>query len=95
MIKIPIYEYLTVDKKKSCGYCIKPYEIEQKISDEPLKSCPECNNPVKRLISCTTFVLKGSGWYKDGYSGKANITSKEKKEASDKKEEGLERKLGD
>ena len=57
------------------------FEIEQKITDEKIERCPRimgdrltlgrsfpCGQPVERLISSgTTFVLKGPGWYKDGY----------------------------
>jgi len=56
------------------------FEIWQGINDDRLETCPVsvpiakdapyeevCNAPVKRLISNTNFVLKGKGWYKDGY----------------------------
>lgn len=57
-----IYEY-------ACMSCDHTWEEEQKLSDEPTKMCPSCKeNTAKRLISKTSFVLKGSGWYKDGYS---------------------------
>ena len=59
---MPIYEY---DCEK-CG-CV---EAIQRISDEPLKSCPVCQSPVARRISRSAFHLKGSGWYKTDYSGK-------------------------
>lgn len=55
-----IYEY-------ECQKCEKILEIEQKISEEPLDKCPECGHVIKRIISNTSFVLKGKGWFKDGY----------------------------
>lgn len=62
-----LYEY----RCRKCGLDI---EIEQGISADPkrLLYCPYCERmrPVKRLISRSTFVLKGSGWGKDGYGGK-------------------------
>lgn len=59
---MPIYEY-------ACGKCEHEFEVEQRMSDPPVKTCPECRSrKVKRLISRTSFVLKGSGWYSDLYS---------------------------
>lgn len=44
-------------------------EVEQRICDEPLSRCPLCTiGTVKRLISCSNFVLKGDCWYRDGYN---------------------------
>jgi len=61
---MPVYEYLCI----LCGHC---FEREQKIKDEPLKRCPECDKPgLSRLIQHTGFALKGDGWSKDGYAGK-------------------------
>jgi putative FmdB family regulatory protein len=58
---MPIYEYECVD----CG---KQFEAFQRISDKPLKSCQFCQGHVHRLISRSSFSLKGGGWYQDGYS---------------------------
>ncbi len=58
---MPIYEYRCL----SCGY---QFEEMQRISDEPIKTCPKCGGPVQRLISNTSFILKGSGWYKTDYT---------------------------
>jgi putative FmdB family regulatory protein len=59
---MPIYEYL-------CDKCGHEFEREQRITEEPVKTCPECRaRKVQRLISRTGFVLKGSGWYSDLYS---------------------------
>ena len=44
------------------------FEVEQKITDEPLDKCKECGAPLQRLISKSSFVLKGKGWERDGYS---------------------------
>ena len=61
---MPIYEY-------ACDKCDHEFEVEQRISDDPVKTCPKCRSrKVKRLISRTSFVLKGSGWYSDLYSSK-------------------------
>ena len=59
---MPTYEY-------ACDKCGHEFEREQRITDDPVKTCPECRGrKVRRLISSTSFVLKGSGWYSDLYS---------------------------
>ena len=60
------YEY-------ACEACGHQWEAEQSIKDAPLKSCVSCGeNKAKRLISGGTgFLLKGGGWYADGYGSKA------------------------
>lgn len=59
--KMPVYEY-------ECKQCNKVFEVQQKMSDAPLTQCPECQAPVKKLISINSFQLKGGGWYADGYA---------------------------
>jgi putative FmdB family regulatory protein len=66
---MPVYEY-------ECQECNKVFEVQQKIADKPLSNCPECQAPVKKLMSMTSFQLKGGGWYADGYSSPANGTTK-------------------
>ena len=52
------------------------FEVEQRITEDPLTRCTICRSKVTRLISATTFILKGGGWYSDGYgSSKAGDTS--------------------
>lgn len=58
---MPVYEY-------KCAGCGKKFEMMRKFSDEPLRSCPSCGGPVSKLISNTSFVLKGSGWYLTDYA---------------------------
>ncbi len=50
-----------------CKECPELLEIEQKITEDPIKVCPQCGNEIKRVISNTSFLLKGKGWFKDGY----------------------------
>lgn len=47
---MPIYEYQTTGQD-NCDYCVTSFDVMQKLSDEPLKFCPECHNPVRRKIS--------------------------------------------
>ncbi len=68
---MPIYEYL-------CLKCDRRLEVVQKFSDEPLTRCAECGGELKKLISSTSFVLKGSGWYVTDYP------SPERKKAMEK-----------
>lgn len=59
---MPTYEY-------QCEKCGHEWEREQRISEAPIKSCPKCKaQKARRLISATSFVLKGGGWYSDLYS---------------------------
>ncbi|MGD0281696.1 MAG: zinc ribbon domain-containing protein [Dissulfurispiraceae bacterium] len=66
---MPIYEY-------ECLACRKTTEVMQKFSDAPLAECPECGGHLKKLISNTSFVLKGTGWYKTDYAAKPTGTEK-------------------
>lgn len=84
---MPIYEY-------QCEACGAHLEKLQKISDPVLKDCPECNEAsLKKMISATSFRLKGTGWYetdfktgkkKHGAEDKAVIDSKASTEKSSK-----------
>ncbi|RME32195.1 zinc ribbon domain-containing protein [Candidatus Woesearchaeota archaeon] len=67
---MPIYEYLAVDRERACDRCREPYEVLQRMKDEPLTTCDECGGPVRRIISRSSFILKGDGWYADGYQRK-------------------------
>jgi putative FmdB family regulatory protein len=64
---MPTYEY-----ECSKGH---HFEVEQSINDEPLKRCKVCRAKVHRLISASNFILKGSGWYADGYGSSKKSSS--------------------
>jgi putative FmdB family regulatory protein len=66
---MPVYEY-------ECTECQSVIEVQQKIADPPLASCPECQGPVTKLMSMSSFQLKGGGWYADGYSTAGNGSGK-------------------
>jgi putative FmdB family regulatory protein len=59
---MPIYEY----NCQKCG----TFETTQKITEKPLSKCPTCKGKVKKLISNTSFQLKGTGWYVTDYARK-------------------------
>jgi putative FmdB family regulatory protein len=85
---MPIYEY----ECQKCG----TFEATQKITDKPLGKCPTCKGKVKKLISNTSFQLKGTGWYITDYARKDKGVEKgengaksstESKESKDTKSE--------
>jgi putative FmdB family regulatory protein len=69
---MPLYEY----RCKACGHT---FEVIQKHSDRPLKKCDDCSGPLEKLISRSSFQLKGGGWFISDYS---------KSKTSEKKSEG-------
>ncbi len=72
---MPIYEY----KCKKCG---KEFELFQGISDSAAKSCKFCRGPVHKVMSLSSFHLKGGGWYATDYGGKKAPGGEKKKEES-------------
>ena len=63
---MPIYEY-------RCDACDHQFEKIQKMSDDPLKDCPECTQPqLVKLISASGFQLKGTGWYETDFKNKSS-----------------------
>ena len=62
---MPIYEY-------RCSACGHDLEALQKMTDAPLRKCPECGkSQLKRLVSAPQFRLKGSGWYETDFKNKS------------------------
>jgi putative FmdB family regulatory protein len=61
---MPVYEY-------HCTGCDETFEQQRKFSDSPLEVCSLCGEgPVEKLISRSSFALKGSGWYQSDYGSK-------------------------
>ena len=68
---MPVYEY-------ACDACRHHFEAWQSIKEPALTRCPECRaERARRLISTTSFALKGSGWYVTDYKSKDNRKGKE------------------
>lgn len=67
---MPTYDY-------QCEKCGHEFERVQRITEDPIKTCPECKSKkAKRLLSAPNFILKGGGWYADGYgSAKGGASS--------------------
>jgi putative FmdB family regulatory protein len=83
---MPFYEY-------QCKACGAEVEVLQKITDAPLKKCPECGkNQLAKLVSAPVFRLKGGGWYETDFKtdkdNKRNLVDTDKGEpkSEDKKE---------
>ena len=55
--------------------------MTQRITDEPLSKCPTCKGKVKKLISNTSFQLKGTGWYITDYARKSDSATTKSGEA--------------
>lgn len=76
---MPLYDY-------RCSACGVVHEHRQKISDDPIRECPDCGGEYKRIITSVGIIFKGSGFhindYRDGKSGAAGKESTTKSEAS-------------
>lgn len=63
---MPIYEY-------KCTACDHRMEKLQRMSDDPLKDCPECKEPqLTKLVSAAGFRLTGTGWYETDFKNKSS-----------------------
>jgi putative FmdB family regulatory protein len=79
---MPVYEY-------ECSACGHRFEEWQKINDKPVKVCPKCKaRKVERLISHTSFQLKGGGWYGDLYASQRPAGSSKAEVGADGKAKG-------
>lgn len=65
---MPIYEY-------KCEKCHEEFEVFQGITEPAVKSCKFCKGSVQKLMSLSSFHLKGSGWYATDYGGKKAPTT--------------------
>lgn len=77
-IAVPIYEY-------TCSTCNHSLEKLQKMSDAPLRDCPECGkSTLEKQVSAAGFRLKGAGWYETDFksSNKKNVAAEDKKPAA-------------
>lgn len=82
---MPIYEY-------QCTKCGEVFEAFQRINDKPLSHCKFCKGPVEKLISQSSFQLKGGGWYLTDYARKSQPSnpSDSSSKKSEKSEKGGE-----
>jgi len=78
---MPIYEF-------ECTKCGATEEVFQKLNEKPLVKCKHCSGKLHKLISQSSFHLKGSGWYVTDYANKSRSTppnQKKEEKTSDKK----------
>ena len=78
---MPIYEY-------ECTKCGNIEEALQKFSDKPLSKCRHCAGKLHKLVSQSTFHLKGTGWYVTDYADKSKKTDKPSKEKTEESKSG-------
>jgi putative FmdB family regulatory protein len=82
---VPIYEY-------QCSKCGEVFEAFQKITDDPLSKCKFCQGKVEKLISQSSFQLKGTGWYLTDYAKRSSSGPSEKPKAEASSEKAAETK---
>ncbi|MBI4509467.1 MAG: zinc ribbon domain-containing protein [Deltaproteobacteria bacterium] len=71
---MPIYEY-------ACNSCNHRFETWQRMTESPVDECPSCRGgQVRRLISATTFSLKGTGWYATDYKSGSSSNDNSRRE---------------
>jgi putative FmdB family regulatory protein len=82
---MPTYEYL-------CRACTHRFETWQKMTDDPLTTCPECGGSIRRVLFPAGVVFKGSGFYKTDHNGSGSVVSENgnanKSEKSESSKEG-------
>jgi putative FmdB family regulatory protein len=52
-----------------CGSCGHEFEIRQRITDEPLSTCPQCKGKLAKMLYPAGVIFKGSGYYTTDYKG--------------------------
>lgn len=74
---MPIYEY-------ECTKCGHQTEVWQKITDQSVTRCERCKGKMRKLISQSSFHLKGTGWYVTDYASKKGTEGKKPKKVESK-----------
>jgi putative FmdB family regulatory protein len=73
---MPIYGY-------ECTQCGHQLEVLQSVNDEPLRTCPECMGPLRKMLYPVGVIFKGSGFYSTDYKGSSNGKSSERSGSGD------------
>lgn len=76
---MPLYEY-------QCQVCKARFERRQRMSDRPLRVCPECGGELQRLYRMVGVVFKGKGFYATDYRGKFSTARSGSDSSGEKKE---------
>lgn len=70
---MPIYPYV-------CSSCGHEFDLLQKVSDDPLRQCPDCGeDSLRKKLTAAAFHLKGTGWYETDFKNKGAAKDKEEK----------------
>jgi len=77
---MPIYGY-------ECTQCGHQLEVLQSVSDDPLRSCPECMGPLRKLLYPVGVIFKGSGFYSTDYKSSSNGKKSDSSSSSETKSE--------
>src|SRR5262245_16117276 len=77
---MPTYSY-------RCDACDSEWEQEQRISEAAVRKCPKCGKlKARRMITNGNFILKGGGWYSDGYGAGSKASRSSSSSGSTKEE---------
>jgi putative FmdB family regulatory protein len=82
---MPIYEY-------ECAKCGHQTEVWQRITDQSITKCERCKGKMRRLISQSSFHLKGTGWYVTDYASNKGTDAKKPKKTESKAPEAAAKK---
>jgi putative FmdB family regulatory protein len=55
-----------------CGSCGHEFEIQQRITAQPLVTCPKCGGKLSKMLYPAGIIFKGSGYYTTDYKGSGN-----------------------
>jgi len=58
-----------------CGRCGHEFEIQQRITAQPLVTCPKCGGKLSKMLYPAGIIFKGSGYYTTDYNGSGNGTA--------------------
>jgi putative FmdB family regulatory protein len=81
---MPTYSY-------HCDTCGHDFDAVQKFADDPLRECPECSAPIRRVIQPVGVVFKGSGWYITDSRPKSSSDTGESKAKTDSADKAADR----
>ncbi len=84
---MPIYEYI-------CDACGKKFELIENFHNDKEKDCEYCSGTAKRVVSQSSFVLKGTGWYLTDYAKKSSHQDSDQKKDAPQGSKGKEEKPG-
>src|SRR5215467_6604970 len=86
---MPTYEY-------ACRECSNRFETWQKMTDDPLTTCPECGGSIRRVLFPAGVVFKGSGFYKtDHGDSSSKVSENGNSQKSEKSKEGETKTAGE